>query len=183
MEGAAEESKVPSLATRQPYFPPPPPFLGCQSGSVCVPCSCPPAEAASSVAGTARGWLLMWKPDLNNNSFHHGAQAAIWRWQHWVTADLVFSVSWYQLEPCQFAPVESLSLNGGDYPDFYSSAEEVAAAVLHIPNFSLGCLGLLVLSLEERVRRTSLLVLRQSLFSLFILYEEILLKYTMEWKP
>lgn len=90
------------------------------------------AEAASSFSGTARGCLSMWKPAPNNNLFHQRAQAAIWHWQCWVTADLVFSVSWYQLEPCQFAPVESLSLNGGDYPDFYSGAEKVAAAALHI---------------------------------------------------
>ena len=86
-----------------------------------VPCSCPPAEAASSVAGTARGYL-----------------------------------------------------------DFYSSTEKVAATALHIPDFNLGCLRLLVLSLEERARRTSLLVLRQLFFPLFILYEEILLKHTVE---
>lgn len=97
-----------------------------------VPCSC-----ANSIAGTARG-LLMWKPSPNNNSFHRGAQAAIWRWQCWVTADLVFSVSWYRLELCQFAPVESLALNGGDYPGFYSSTEKVAAAVLRIQDFNLG---------------------------------------------
>lgn len=106
----------------------------------------------------------MWKPVPNNNSFHQRALAAIWHWQCWVTADLVFSVSWYQVEPCQFAPVESLSLNGADYPDFYSGAEKVAAAVLHILDFNLLCLSLLVLSLEECVRRTSLLVLRQSFF-------------------
>lgn len=84
------------------------------------------------------------------------------------------------MEPCQFAPVESLSLNGGDYPDFYSGTEKVAAAALHSLDFNLLCLSLLVLSLEERARRTSLLVLRQSFFFLFIFYEKRLLKHTME---
>lgn len=42
-----------------------------------VPCACPSTEAASGVAGTARGSLLMWKSVGNNSSFHQGAQAAI----------------------------------------------------------------------------------------------------------
>lgn len=178
---AAEESKVLSLAARQPCFLHPLRFWGTRVGQ-CLSPFLSPCWGCQQCCRDSKGLLLMWKPVPNNNSFHQGAQAAIWRWQRWVTADLVFSISWYQLESCQFAPVESLSLNGGDYPDFYSGAEEVAAAALHIPDFNLGCLGLLVLSLEDHVRRTSLLGLYR-FFPLFILYEEILLKHTMEWKP
>lgn len=95
------------------------------------------------------------------------AQAAFWRWWCWVTADLVFSVSWYRLELCQFAPVESLSPNGSDYPDFHSSAQKVAAAALHISDFNLGAIGSSGVILGDFVRWNSFL-LRQSFFSPFL---------------
>jgi len=164
VEVAWEESKVLPLATRQPCFLHSLRFWATRVGQCLSPVPVPLLRLPAALQGQQGAGCWYGNRSLTTTRFTEGhRQPSDVDNAEWLPTLFLVSAD-IKLEPCQFAPVESLSRNGGYYPDFYSGAEKVAAAVLRVPDFNLGCLGLLVLPLEKRVRRTSLCALRQSFF-------------------